>query len=402
MENKLKKVVSGLLIICLLLFSLTACRSDKTESSHDSSNDSNNHASDDSESKEDTLASKIYGAIEPLSSNEKLIIGSLSGAPHGFTEHLIEKLGGYEYANLDTDVIVFGNGPIMVEAMASESCDVGLYGLGGVISGTIGQGIINIGPGSRDYDGLMIFAPNDSPIVQAGQTLEDSPGVYGTAELWKGQEVFCPVGTTLYYTLIKGIERFGLTADDILVTHMTPENTNTALRAGKCEVGGLWGAFSYNDINENFTPVIRAGDVGVNLITNYAATPSALKNKRDAVKKWMELYFVTIDWINESDENLDQAVEWFLEWNKDNGITSSEFEIRTMFEVSDCYTLEEAYEIINTPSKNGEYSKFVEWTIDPLKFFVEIGNYDDEDVEDILQPQYWDTTLLEEIYKEHN
>jgi len=38
---------------------------------------------------------------------------------------------------------------------------------------------------------------------------------------------------------------------------MDVPNINTALRAGKIEVGALWTSLPYGDINEKFTPVIN-------------------------------------------------------------------------------------------------------------------------------------------------
>lgn len=127
-------------------------------------------------------AEQAFADVEPLPETVKLNLGSLSSSTHGFTNYLIEKLGGYERANLDANVIVFGNGPILVEAMASGDCDAGLYGLGGTLAGTIGQGFVNLGAGSRDYHALQFFSPKDSDIVAAGQVTPDAPELYGTAD----------------------------------------------------------------------------------------------------------------------------------------------------------------------------------------------------------------------------
>lgn len=218
-----------------------------------------------------SLAAEIFADVEPLEETLSIDLGILTAAPHGFNNVLIELLGGYSYANLDANLEVFGSGPVLIEAMVSGAVDAGIYGLGGTLPGTITHGLINIAPTAPDYDGLKIFAPNDSEIVLSG--MDESTGIYGTAEMWEGQEIFCSVGTTLYYALAKGLDRVGLSLDDVTVTHMSPENTNTALRAGQCEIGGLWGTLSYGDILENFTPVISAGDVDVNIITQFAAPP---------------------------------------------------------------------------------------------------------------------------------
>lgn len=345
-------------------------------------------------------AKQAFADVEPLAETVELNLGSLSSSTHGFTNYLIEKLGGYEKANLDANIIVFGNGPILVEAMASGDCDAGLYGLGGTLAGTIGQGFVNLGAGSRDYHALQFFSPNDSDIVAAGQVTPDVPGLYGTADTWRGKEIFLPLGTTLHFMLSRGLEKLGLTTDDVTLTHMEVPNVNTALRAGQCEVGGVWTNYPYGDLNDTCTPVMKASDVGVTLVTCFAATPKALadEKKAEGIKKWMELYFKAVDWMYASDENRAQAVDWFIEWNEDNGIASVKEEIEAHCEYQRCYTLEENYNMIHETSANGTYSKLVEFNVEPLRFFVEQGNYKPEDIDTFLQPQYFDGSIVEELY----
>ncbi|ONI39426.1 hypothetical protein AN396_08460 [Candidatus Epulonipiscium fishelsonii] len=343
---------------------------------------------------------EIFGDIEPLAEPATLNIGLISASTYGITNHLIEKLGGAEYVNLDTNTNVFGSGPIVIEAMASGDCEVGIYGIGGILAGTIGQDIVNIGASARDYHALQFFAPNDSPIVAAGQVTPSAPELYGTPELWKGQEVFVPVGTNLHYVLSKGLEHFGLTTDDVKLTHMEVPNINTALRAGQCEVGGVWTNYAYGDLNENNTPVIKTDDIGAILLAGLSATQTAIDEKPEAIQKWMELYFAVVDWTYASEENLNQVMEWFIEWNEENGIASLESEIAAHMKYQKPYTLEENIEMFTTLSENGNYNKFLEYNVDPLKFYIDQGNYKPEDMDKFLDPAYLNTTFLDNLAKQ--
>ncbi|ONI46552.1 hypothetical protein AN640_03130 [Candidatus Epulonipiscium fishelsonii] len=281
----------------------------------------------------------------------------------------------------------------MVEAMASGDCDAG----GGILAGTIGQDIVNIGASSRDYHSLQFFAPNDSPIVVAGQVTPSAPELYGTAEVWKGQEVFVLVGTNLHYVLSKGLEYLGLTTDNIKLTHM--ENINTALRAGKCDVGSLWTNYPYGSINENNTAVMKADDVGIILVTGLATSQQVIDEKPEALQKWMELYFAAVDWTYAIEENLNQAIDWYIEWNEQNGIPSEKEEIVAHLTYSSSYTLEENIEMFNTLSENGDYNKFIEYNIEPLKFYIEQGNYKPNDLDKFLNSAYLNTTFLDNLAK---
>lgn len=352
---------------------------------------------------EDTAASSEYteeafGDIEALDELTTLSIGSLSSSTHGFTNYLIGKLGGYDAANIDEEVIVFGGGSILVEAMVSGDCEVGVYGLGGTLAGTIGQGFVNLGAASRDYHALQFFAANDSALVAAGEN-SDIAGIYGTAEDWKGSDIFLPVGSTLHYVLSKGLEKLGLTTDDVELTHMEVPNINTALLAGKCEIGGVWTNYPYGDLNETATPVMTAEAVDVTLITCFAAPESLLADtaKSAAIEKWMELYFAAVDWMYASDENLETAIDWFMEWNEENGIASVRTEIEAHCEYQRCYTLEDNIEMFAEQSELGDFSKMVEYNVEPLEFYVDQGIYSEADLEKFIEPQYFDSSFIDAL-----
>ncbi|OON95118.1 MAG: hypothetical protein ATN32_00150 [Candidatus Epulonipiscium fishelsonii] len=59
-------------------------------------------------STEATYAQEAFGNIESLTEKLSLNIGSLSGSTHGFNNYLIEKLGGFDYVNLDGEIINYG------------------------------------------------------------------------------------------------------------------------------------------------------------------------------------------------------------------------------------------------------------------------------------------------------
>jgi len=359
--------------------------------------------SDNTEKGTDIIGEDIYKDVTPLDNPVDLKIGISAGASPGFNVYLADKLGAFKDAGINAEIIVFGNGPLMVEATASNGWDVGAYGLGGTLAGTIGQGIINIGAASKDHHSIQIFADKESDIVKAGQVTESASMLYGTAETWKDKEIFLPVGTTLHYVFNKGLEHLGLTDKDVTLTHMDVPNINTALRAGRCEVGGVWGNYSYGDLNDKFVPVIQAEDIGVRLITTLVANPSSYEDpeKKEAIKTFLDIYFRTAEWINANDENRAQAAKMYQEWNDENGIKTTEDEVTQHLTYSACYSLEENYELFNTTGDSG-YSLITEYNLLPLEFFINNGNYKSEDAEKLTDEKYFDSELVTELYNERN
>lgn len=393
----MKKIVCTMLAILVLVCSLVACGADTSLPDAAGSSGNNN-------TELDNLAEQIYGDITPLESSTDLSIGYLSGSHHGVISWMIDRLGGFEKANINAEIQVFGNGPVMVEALASDSWDCGTYGIGGTLTGIISQGTYVIGAAARDYDSLRIFARSDSDIVQAGQTLTDVPGLYGTAETWKGKEIFITTGSTLHYVLATGLEKFGLTDSDVKMTHMEVANVNTALRANQGEVGALWGSFAYaQDIYDDFTVVMSANDLGIELPTVMVANPRSYEDpeKYAAIKKWMELYFATAEWIYANDDNFQQAAEMFTEINEEVGVTSTLEENITVLKNNHHYTLEENYEYYNNKSDDGKMLVIEKMNYDPLMFFIEKGNYQPEDEATFLNG-YFKGDIINELYAEKN
>lgn len=342
--------------------------------------------------------SAVYDGIEPLETPMKLNLGYLSGSHHGMVSFLIDRLGGYEKVGLEVEIQTFGNGPVMVEAMASNAWDAGTIGLGGTLTGVISQGMYIIGAAARDVASLRVLARNDSDIVADGVTVADK-NVYGTKEHWAGKELLIPNGTTLHYTLSTGLEALGLTDKDVSIIHMDVPNINTALRAKKGEIGAMWGSFVYaEDINEDFTVVMNATDLGINLPTVMCANPASYNDpeKYKAIKKWMELYFATVDFIQASDENFEWTCEQFTEINEEQGVIGTVEENMNVLGNDTHYTLAENYSYFNDKCEDG-HLLIEDMHVNPLKFYINLGSYAPES-EEALLGGFFRGDIINEIY----
>ncbi len=144
-----------------------------------------------------------------------LNIGLLAGGTHGFQEYLIGKLGGWEKANINPNIIAFGNGPIMVESVASDAWDCGVYGLGGTLSGTLGHDVLNLGAASKDYHALMVFTKPDSISFKRAIILKNIRNCTGLQKRGKVKKFSYLLVTTLHYAFSKGLSIMGLSENDV-------------------------------------------------------------------------------------------------------------------------------------------------------------------------------------------
>ena len=90
MKRGTKKLLAMILAGVLAVGSMTGCGGDDSA-----------QKSDDNAQK----AAEIFGDVTPLEESEALEIGVLVGGTHGFASYLIERLGGFEYANIDEEII---------------------------------------------------------------------------------------------------------------------------------------------------------------------------------------------------------------------------------------------------------------------------------------------------------
>ena len=383
----MKKSICLVLVLILLTGIIGACGSQSTTTA--ATTKATSAATTGGTTAATTAAAKgPFDGVEPLATPVTLRVGQLNGSHHGFGTVLVDKLGGFAKVGIKVEYAVFGNGPVMVEA--KNSWDIGSYGIGGTLAGAISQDIKVVGIAARDNGSLQFFAKPDSDIVKAGKVTAGTKELYGTAATWKGKEIYLPTGTTLHYTLIKGLEKLGLTQADVKLTHMDVTNINTAMMAGQGTVGGLWGNFTYGAISQKWTAVMKAKDVGVELVTVLAANPDTLKdpNKEKAVQKWVELYYRAVDWLFENGQldpaNKKQALDFYIAWNDSTGVKSTAAELEPYLNDNQHYTLEENYKMFTTKSADGKMLVAEQINYDPLMFFIKNGNYKETDAAKFL------------------
>lgn len=345
---------------------------------------------------------KIFEGIEPLAEKTKLKIGLFSGSSSAFPSWFIEKVVGFDKFNIDVEFLSSTSGPLFLEAMAADSWDVATYGLGGVIGSMNGPGSVVIANAIED-SAFRFFARKDGAIVKAGKNVPESPNLYGDKQSWLDAEILIPTGTTIHYTLVKAVEKFGLKSSDLKITHMDVANAHTAFRANAGDVVGLWNPQCFEErMYEDYVMVVDGPDVGVKLQSGSNANPRSLADpkKREAMKKWLELFWAVADWVNASEENLDVAVQYMIEFNEEEGIKSTEKDCKDSLIYFKLLNMEDNYKLATEKSKeypelNGLQAGYYEG----LNFYIEQGTYPESMKDEFKKDKYFDTSLILEVYE---
>ncbi|MEG7531402.1 MAG: ABC transporter substrate-binding protein, partial [Hungatella sp.] len=97
----------------------------------------------------------------------KLTVSGIGGSTQYLPVYVAQQKGWFKEAGLEVEDVMFTNGPVQMESLSSDSWDLGLTGIGGVLSGVIRYDGIIVGASSSDDGAQYVFARKDSPIVEA-------------------------------------------------------------------------------------------------------------------------------------------------------------------------------------------------------------------------------------------
>ena len=330
-----------------------------------------------------------------------LTISGIGGSLNHLPIYIAEQKGWFKEAGLEIDEVLFTNGPVQMESLAADGWDLGCTGIGGVFAGVLGYDAVVLGASNTDDGTQYIFARNDSDIVKAGKgNNELNPEIYGSADAWKGKSVLCNTGSVLQYVLIKTLNGYGLSADDVQYIATDAATAYSAFLAGQGDavvLTGSGGTFNMLANTDEYTAVASGPMADSGLMCHFVANKNSYNDpeKYEAMKVFMKVYFDTLDWMG---KNLDEVVKYSVDQNDENG-SSLEPEVAKRYVTADRYfTLQEACDMLNNKAEGTENCQMDEAMLGVLRFFIEYGNYQEGDDQRFLG--HTDGKLLNEVLAE--
>ena len=382
--KKFKGLVSVMLVAGMCVCMLAGCGG--SSSSSESSSDSG------------TASGETTFNVEPLKERETLRVAYFSGVMHSLPIYIADEKGWLGEVGIDLEYNSFTAGPAMMEA--NGSWDVASTGSPGVLVGMLGYDVKCIG--NCEYDAVLnLYTREDSPIYKSGEN-DAADGLYGTAEDWKGTEWLLPVGTTTNIVLDSTLGLLGLDESDITLTNMDNSTGFTAFKAGEGDGVCLSLSVAMAAEKEGFKKVSGL-DVTDDLIEcGLCATSDALKNKREAIKKFYEVYYRTSQWIA---DNMEEATDYYLETCEIEGIACDEETAAYICERRNSPTLGDVYEQFTTEVDYDKYktravTKAESDLLVTLDFFINTGKYSDDDRDTILDDKMMDDSIMMEVYED--
>lgn len=379
----MKKLISIMLSVILCVSLVTACG--KASNDTNDTNDTTNQPS--SEGGE----TKTTFGLTPFEERQTLRVGFFAGSPLSIPFYIADQEGFFDELNIDIVYETFTNGPAMMEA--NSDWDIAGAGEGGVVTGMVGYDIRVIG--ISDYeDNLALFARPGSELA----TNPEKP------ESWKGTSWLYPLGTTAQATLVSALDKMDLEISDVNSINMDVASALTGYMGGEADGLAVWNAIAFRAEDEGFVRITDAGQLGFVAPCATLATEDSLKNKRELLATAYAVFYLTWEWCNESDENMEKAVEYYLESCLDEGIAVDESIAKRVMEWYRAPYLKESIDLMTKTSADdaGLYTsrELLQAEKDILvgfDFFISQGKYTAEDRQNVLDKKLIDPSIALEV-----
>lgn len=375
----MKKLISLVLAVVMLLTLLSACNTG-TEA---------NNAPVQESTKLDELQ-KIYADIKPLAEETTIRFIGTIGLQLSAPIWTAYSTGALKAAGINLEFTPASTGPLSVEALTAGEVDLVGTGIGGIAVAAIqGTGVV-LSYINNESAGQKFYVKKDDPLASAAV---NEHGFHGTADDWRGAEIYMPAGTTLQYLMGTALGDIGLTLQDVTPVYMDANNVNTAMYAEKGEVWGIWNFLCYSaDVEKyGYFPVIEGHEVGIDLMTAYVTNNTVLSDpaKRAAIEKIMEFHFATVDWMTASEENMAEVAQIMTDWAQSEGSTTTYDEMYLYLLDTSYITYEDNYAqwTEEVENKNGTMVKALDRLQGIMDFYIEQGNYTEDDRTIMIQNQ---------------
>jgi sulfonate transport system substrate-binding protein len=337
--------------------------------------------------------------IEPLPEKVSLVFSVPVASVHARPLFIAREKGWLEELNIELEQLSFDNGPIQMEALGADSWDFGTTGQGGIFTGVLQWDTPILADLVSDDDMMRLVVRADHPIAQAGKgQIEGYPELYGTAEEWKGVEIMTPQGTIPHFVATKVLDKYGLTEADVEMANMSQSNAFTALTAGQGELAALMGSFAYRlEGDEDYVFVASSNAIGGGFaIAMMVVNPNVLDDeaKMEAILTCLDVHFAVVDWFDSI--TIEEVTEYQVDLAEGFGLSTDWDELFQYMNGTRIYDFDYSYKLQTEVSDDGELTLIERSIVDPMKFFVALDKFADEDVTK-MSSGYFPKEYMEEI-----
>ena len=126
-----------------------------------------------------------------------------------------------------------------------------------------------------------------------------------------------------------------------------------------------------------------------------------MENKSDLIDLAWMVYYLTWDWCQQSEDNMAQAVELYVESCEDEGVVSNESICQRALDIFACPSPSEAVSVMTTEEEerlslaDRPLLAAENDLLETMDFFISIGSYTEEDRTAILDKELVNSSVAE-------
>lgn len=333
-------------------------------------------------------AEETVWGLTPFAETQSIRVGFMTGSPLSYPYLFAENLGIFDKLNIDVEFTMFTTGPAMMEANAEW--DMASAGLGGICVAFYGYDNLRL-IDVNDYEqNMAIFAQPDSAIAA---NPEDPAS-------WEGATAIYAMGTTNQAVLAIYLQSIGMQLSDIESVNIDVANCLTAFIGGTGDVMVVPGATAFSADAEGFVRITDAGKMGLPFPCCTVAQVDFMNENPDLMAYMAAVFHKAVEWLYESDENMQQGADWYLEHCNEEGYKCDEDTALKSMQWYRGSTVEEYVELFThtAPDETGIYTARDLLDIENnllvgYDFFVSEGKYTEADREQFLDENRVDNSV---------
>ncbi len=204
----------------------------------------------------------------------------------------------------------FTSGPPMLEAMASNSVDIG--GVGDappVFAASGGEQVEIVGARQTNGDQDAVVVPKNSPITSISQL--------------KGKKIAYGSGSSANYNLLTVLTKAGLTTKDVSLANLQPAEALAAFTSGDVAAWDIWPPYVQEVVAQDGARVLATGSAYGSPYSFEVASKAAVANPDTAAA--IKVYLATLDKAYTWAATHPSA--WAVAWGKAAGLPSSVMDV---------------------------------------------------------------------------
>ena len=244
--------------------------------------------SDDDAEADATTTTSATDESAPETSGETLVLG-YSAWPGWFPLAVAEEAGIFEQVGLDVDLKYFADYLGSLDALAAGELDGNTQTLNdtmfSVASGTP-EVIVVVNDNSTGNDAIICDESITSIAELAGKTIAAEPGVVD------------------HFLLLQGLEKAGMTEDDIDFQGLKTDAAAAAFEGGQFDCVGVFAPFTVQALNRPGSHAVFTSADFPGVIPDHLVATEAAAGRSGDMAKLVEAWYLTLQWI---EENPDEA-----------------------------------------------------------------------------------------------